>query len=159
MKTVEKLAAGWLVTLGFMFLAISASEIVDRSAQSIKIYPVEDEQIFTAPNAHKDSNDTILGGIIFGGPTIILGTWLSLELYLQSRRDKKLIAQQKNDYLQSQFYQILQQNHGKVTLLNFAMQSQLPPAAAKQYLDQKAKEFNANFQVNEEGGVSYHFDV
>jgi predicted nucleotidyltransferase len=30
---------------------------------------------------------------------------------------------------------------------------------AKQYLDKKAKEFNANFQVTEEGAVSYHFDV
>jgi hypothetical protein len=32
------------------------------------------------------------------------------------------------------------------------MQSQLPAAEAKQYLDKKAKEFNANFQVTEEGG-------
>jgi hypothetical protein len=30
---------------------------------------------------------------------------------------------------------------------------------AKQYLDKKAKEFNANFQVTEEGALSYHFDV
>jgi hypothetical protein len=44
-------------------------------------------------------------------------------------------------------------------LLSFAMQSQLPATEAKEYLDQKAKEFNANFQVNEAGGVSYHFDV
>ncbi|MBD2139412.1 hypothetical protein H6F32_17995 [Anabaena sp. FACHB-1237] len=159
MKTVEKLAAGWLVTLGFMFLAISASEIIDRHEKSVKIYPVEDEVVFTAPNAEKDSNDAITGGIIFGLPTMILGTWLSLELYQQNRKDKKNLAQQKNDYLQSQFYQVLQQNHGKVTLLSFAMQSQLSPAEAKQYLDQKAKEFNANFHVNEEGGVSYHFDV
>jgi hypothetical protein len=69
------------------------------------------------------------------------------------------LTQQKNQHLRSQFYQILQTNNGRITLLGFAMQSQLPAAEAKEYLDQKAKEFNANFQVNEEGGVSYHFDL
>ena len=54
---------------------------------------------------------------------------------------------------------MLLENQGRVTLLSFAMQSQLPAAEAKQYLDKKAKEFNANFQVTEEGAVSYHFDV
>jgi hypothetical protein len=54
---------------------------------------------------------------------------------------------------------MLQDNHGRVTVLGFAMQSQLPAAHARQYLDEKAQEFNANFKVNEEGAVSYHFDV
>jgi hypothetical protein len=54
---------------------------------------------------------------------------------------------------------MLQENHGRITVLGFAMQSQLPAANARLYLDEKAKEFNANFKVNEEGAVSYHFDV
>jgi hypothetical protein len=54
---------------------------------------------------------------------------------------------------------MLQQNQGRVTVLGFAMHSQLPAVVARQYLDEKAKEFNANFQVNEEGAVSYHFDI
>jgi hypothetical protein len=160
MKTAEKLAAGWLLTLGFMFLVISVSEVIDRSTQSaVTIYPVEGEQVFPPPNAAGESKDTIVSGIIFGVPSTILGTWLALGLYKQGRQDKKALKQQNTEQLQAQFYQMLLQNQGRVTLLNFAMQSQLPAAEAKQYLDKKAKEFNANFQVNEEGAVSYHFDV
>ncbi|MTJ07851.1 MULTISPECIES: hypothetical protein [unclassified Anabaena] len=160
MKTAEKLAAGWLLTLGFMFLAISVSEIIDKSAQSgVKVYPVEGEQIFSSPNPAQTSKDAIVGGIIFGVPSAILGSWLALSLYQQNRKDKQVLKQQNNEQLRSQFYQTLQQNQGRVTLLNFAMQSQLPAAEAKKYLDEKAKEFNANFQVTEEGAVSYHFDV
>ena len=80
-------------------------------------------------------------------------------MYKQSQQEKKALKQQNSEQLQAQFYQMLLQNQGRVTLLSFAMQSQLPAAEAKQYLDHKAKEFNANFQVTEEGAVSYHFDV
>ena len=160
MKTAEKLAAGWLLTLGFMFLAISVSEAIDKSAQSgVTVYPVEGEQVFSAPNAAQKSKDTIVGGIIFGVPSAILGSWLALGLYKQSQQEKKALKQQNSEQLQAQFYQMLLENQGRVTLLSFAMQSQLPAAEAKQYLDKKAKEFNANFQVTEEGAVSYHFDV
>ena len=160
MKTAEKLAAGWLLTLGFMFLAISVSEVIYKSEQSsIPIYPVEEEQVFAPPNANQESKDTIVGGIIFGVPSAILGSWLALGLYKQSRQEKKALKQQNTQQLQAQFYQMLLQNQGRITLLGFAMQSQLPAAEAKKYLDEKAKEFNANFQVNEEGAVSYNFDV
>ena len=70
---------------------------------------------------------------------------------------QKALQQQVSDRLQSVFYQMLQENHGRVTVLGFAMHSQLPAAAARQYLDEKAKEFNANFQVNEEGGCIISF--
>jgi hypothetical protein len=157
MKTAEKLAAGWLLTLGFMFLAISVSEIIDQSG--VTVYPVEGEQVFSPPNAAQESKDTIVGGIIFGVPSAILGSWLALGLYKQSQQEKKALKQQNSEQLQAQFYQMLLENQGRVTLLSFAMQSQLPAAEAKQYLDKKAKEFNANFQVTEEGALSYHFDV
>jgi hypothetical protein len=160
MKTAKKLAAGWLLTLGFMFLAISVSEVIDKLAQSkVRVYPVEGEQVFSHPNPAQESKDTIVGGIIFGVPSAILGSWLALGLYKQSQKEKKALKQQNSEQLQAQFYQMLLENQGRLTLLSFAMQSQLPPAEAKQYLDDKAKEFNANFQVNEEGAVSYHFDV
>jgi hypothetical protein len=156
MKTAEKLSAGWLLILGFMFLAISVSEVLNQSSlRKVNVYPVEGEQVFSAP----ENNDAIIGGIVFGLPTITLGGWLTLSLYLQSRREKKTLKQQADDDLQSLFYQMLQENNGKITLLRFAMQSQLPAGTARKYLDEKAKEFNANFKVNEEGAVSYHFDV
>ncbi|MEH2392059.1 MAG: hypothetical protein V7K21_10535 [Nostoc sp.] len=159
MKTAEKLAAGWLLTLGFMFLTLSATATLEKFAAREVYIPVQDGDTFTAPNATYEDNNTAVGGLIFGIPSLTLGGWLALGLYRQSRQEKKALNQQVSDRLQSIFYEMLQANHGRVTVLGFAMQSQLPPANARQYLDEKAKEFNANFKVNEEGAISYHFDV
>ncbi|MBN3921805.1 hypothetical protein [Nostoc sp. NMS4] len=159
MKTAEKLAAGWLLTLGFMFVTLSATAALEKFATPKAITIPTGEYEFNAPNATYEDNNAAVGGLIFGVPTLTLGTWLALGLYRQSRQEKKAINQQVSDRLQSIFYGMLQENHGRVTVLGFAMQSQLPAAHARQYLDEKAKEFNANFKVNEEGAVSYHFDV
>ncbi|MFW9262661.1 hypothetical protein [Nostoc sp. CALU 546] len=159
MKTAEKLAAGWLLTLGFMFVTLSATAVFEKLATRKVIILPKDEYEFNAPNTTYEDDNAAIGGIIFGVPTLTLGTWLALGLYRQSRQEKKAINQQRSDRLQSIFYEMLQENHGRVTVLGFAMQSQLPAANARQYLDEKAKEFNANFKVNEEGAVSYHFDV
>ncbi|MBD2296613.1 hypothetical protein H6G06_24805 [Anabaena sphaerica FACHB-251] len=163
MKTAEKLAAGWLLTLGFMFLTTSVSAVITKNTTLKQILPgIPDEALakdFVNQEALYQLDNTAAQGIMFGFPTVLLGGWLALGMYKQNRQNTKALTEQKNEHLRSQFYQILQANNGRITLLNFAMQSQLPATEAKQYLDQKAKEFNANFQVNEEGGVSYHFDV
>ncbi|MBK1988027.1 hypothetical protein A0J48_010830 [Sphaerospermopsis aphanizomenoides BCCUSP55] len=163
MKTTEKLAAGWLLTLGFMFLTTSISAVITKNTTLKPILPgIPDEALakdFVNQEALYQLDNTAAQGVMFGVPTVLLGGWLALGLYKESRQNKKALITQKSEYLQSQFYQMLQTNNGRITLLGFAMQSQLPATEAKQYLDQKAKEFNANFQVSEEGGVSYHFDV
>jgi len=159
MKTAEKLAAGWLLTLGFMFLTLSATSLFEKFATRKAIILPIDEYDFPALNTTYEADNTAVSGLIFGVPTLTLGTWLALGLYRQSRQEKKALNQQVSDRLQSVFYEMLQENHGRVTVLGFAMQSQLPAANARQFLDEKAKEFNANFKVNEEGAISYHFDV
>ncbi|MEH1945112.1 MAG: hypothetical protein V7L01_33525 [Nostoc sp.] len=159
MKTAEKLAAGWLLTLGFMFVTLSATAAFEKFATRKPIVIPINEYEFSAPNATYEDDNAAVGGLIFGVPTLTLGTWLALGLYRQSRQEKKALNQQVSDRLQSIFYEMLQENQGRVTVLGFAMQSQLPAADARQYLDEKAKDFNANFKVNEEGAVSYHFDV
>ncbi|MBD2214997.1 hypothetical protein H6G27_34910 [Nostoc linckia FACHB-104] len=162
MKTAEKLAAGWLLTLGFMFLTLSVSAGIEKH-NMLKPIPsaIEDDD---GPNfVNKEAlyllDTTARQGLIFGVPTLILGGWLSLGLYRQSRQEKKAINQQMNDHLQSIFYQMLQENRGRMTLVGFAIKSDLPAIAARQYLDEKAKEFNANFKVTEDGGISYHFEI
>ncbi|MBF2004584.1 MAG: hypothetical protein IGS49_03725 [Chlorogloeopsis fritschii C42_A2020_084] len=159
MKTGEKLAAGWLLTLGFMFLSLSASAILQKNSIQKANFCIQGEcEMLPTENSDKNDN-TAVGGLIFGIPSAILGGWLALGLYRQSQQDKKAINQKVNDHLQSLFYRMIQENNGRVTLLGFAMQSQLPAPVAKQYLDDQAKLFNANFKISEEGGVSYHFDV
>jgi hypothetical protein len=163
MKTAEKLAAGWLLTLGFMFLTLSVSAGIEKH-NMLKPIPIavdEEGRVQEFPN--KDAlyllDTTARQGLIFGVPTLILGGWLSLGLYSQSRQEKRAINQQMNDRLQSIFYQMLQDNKGRMTLIGFAIKSELPAVAARQYLDEKAKEFNANFKVTEDGAISYHFEI
>ena len=162
MKTAEKLAAGWLLTLGFMFLTLSVSATNQKNL-IIKPIPTERNEavVYDFPNepARYLFENIARNGIIYGVPTMILGGWLSLGLYGQSKNEKKALQQQLSDRLQSNFYQLLQENNGRVTVLGLAMNCQLPAADAQEYLDMKAKEFNADFQVSEKGAVSYHFDI
>ncbi|WP_414579364.1 hypothetical protein [Anabaena sp. CCY 9402-a] len=162
MKTAEKLAAGWLLTLGFTFLTASVSAVVERNTMLKPISTGENEELvreYINRDALSLLNATATQGLIFGFPTMILGSWLGWGLYLQSKNQKKALQQQLSDRLQSTFYQMIQNNDGRITVLGFAMQSQLPATVARQYLDEKAKEFSANFKVSDEGSVSYHFDV
>ncbi|CDN11783.1 MAG: hypothetical protein HRU34_20155 [Richelia sp.] len=161
MKTAGKLAAGWLLTLGFMFITLSITAEIEKHNMIKPLPPSIDG------NEHEFLNKEVLyvlditakQGIIFGFPTLLLGGWLALGLYRQSKNEKIAIDKQVRENLQSLFYQMVQENKGKISLLGFAMQSQLAPTKAKEYLDVKAKELNANFKVSQEGAVLYYFDI
>ncbi|MDJ0619696.1 MAG: hypothetical protein QNJ63_23645 [Calothrix sp. MO_192.B10] len=161
MKTAGKLAAGWLLALGCMFLSLSVSAEIDKY-QTLKPLPSgidgKDKDIQNTEAVY-DLDITAKQGLIFGLPTLLIGGWLALGLYRQSKQDKQAIDQKVSENLQSLFYQMVEENQGRISLLGFAIQSQLPPTTAKEYLDIKAKEFNANFKVSEEGAVLYHFDM
>jgi hypothetical protein len=159
MKTAEKLAAGWLLTLGFMFMTLSVSAVFENISTQKTIKPAFDEEVFVNNSAVSANNNTAAGGLIFGVPTVVLGGWLTLGLYRQSRQEKKALNQQKSEELQLTFYKMIEENKGRITVLSFAMQSELPAAEARKYLDDRAKEFHANFKVSEDGAVSYHFEV
>jgi len=161
MKTAEKLATGWLLTLGFMFMTLSVSAVMEKNTMLQPISPGIEESTpdFVNLDAVYLLDNTALYGLMFGLPTSVLGIWMAMGLYRQSQQEKKAMKLEASDRLQSVFYRLIQENHGRVTVLSFAMQSQLPAATAKKYLDEQAKQFNANFKVNEDGAVSYHFDV
>ncbi|NEU72459.1 hypothetical protein PI95_007690 [Hassallia byssoidea VB512170] len=161
MKTAGKLASGWLLTLGFMFMTLSVSAALNKISMqnASRRLPVDWDEEFVDTNATYPDDNTIVGGLVFGVPTLILGGWLAFGLYRDTQQEKKMINQQVSDRLQSLFYQMLTENNGRVTVLSFAMQSQLPAAVAREYLDEKAQEFHANFKVSEDGAISYHFDV
>ncbi|MDF5725159.1 MAG: hypothetical protein PUP91_32860 [Rhizonema sp. PD37] len=160
MKTAEKLAAGWLLTLGFMFTTLSFSAVMEKNTMLEPIPPgIEEAPDYPNIDAISTLDNTAINGLILGLPTSVLGIWLTMGLYRRSQQEKKALQEQTSDRLQSTFYRMIQEKNGSITLLSFAMQSQLPPADARKYLDQQAKLFNANFKVSEEGGISYYFDV
>ncbi|AFY99536.1 hypothetical protein Cal6303_0459 [Calothrix sp. PCC 6303] len=163
MKTAEKLAAAWLMVLGSMFITLSVSASIEKNNIQKPISPIIDEEGLVRDFQNRDAlyllETTSRNGMIFGIPTLLLGGYMSFGLYSQSRQEKKALQKQTSDRLQSLFYQMVLENHGRVTLLGFAMQSELPANTAKEFLDERAKDFNANFKVSEDGIVSYYFDV
>ncbi len=69
-----------------------------------------------------------------------------------------LKAQQgQQDRLNEIFYQLLQEHQGRITVLDFAMTARVTAIAARNYLDTRAKEFAAHFEVTERGDVFYLF--
>ncbi len=156
MKTVEKLAAGWLIVLGFMLTTLSGSAMINKHLMYKDILSEND---YINDYAVAELNTTAINGIIFGLPSLALGGWLALGMRRQGKKEETAIAQQINLHLQSMFYRMIAENEGRITVLGFAMQSQLPPATAREFLDDQAKQFNANFKVSEDGAVSYHFDI
>ena len=70
---------------------------------------------------------------------------------------KALILESEQKHLQLVFLELIEQNAGRITVLQLAKNAEISTQLAKQYLDEKAKELNASFEVNEEGNVLYHF--
>lgn len=132
MRTIKKLLAGGLLGVGLIFLLVAAVII------------------FQKEKTEKD-RDALLGGLVLGLPATLAGSWLIWNLQTQQQQDRQL-------HLQRVFYQLLKDNDGKINVLKFAMESQVSAAIAKQYLDVKAKEFDANFNVVETT-VVYEFGL
>lgn len=135
MKPIKKLAAGLLISVGFIFLMISVAELIDQD---------------TPPKNKQEASDVTSGGIIIGVPFVVAGGWLIRGLRQQNQK-------QIGDRIHSTFYRLVTENNGKITVFRFANETQLTANAAKLYLDQKAQEFDATFDVDVNGNVFYQF--
>jgi len=89
---------------------------------------------------------------LFGLSPTALGSWL----VINGRRNSE---QERRDRLQATFYRLLKQGNGRITPLSFAMETSLPGELAKAYLDERAREFGANFDVDEAGNMFYRFNL
>ena len=133
MKLIKKITAGFLFTFAFICLTVMVTELFDRDI---------------TPDQKEDSAYILQTVIAYGIPATVAGTWLLWSLKKQS-----------NNHTQNIFYYLLQQNQGKITVFQFAMEAQLAGTEAKQYLDQQAREFNAYFDVDDTGDIIYHFNL
>ncbi|MBW4581196.1 MAG: hypothetical protein KME42_16635 [Tildeniella nuda ZEHNDER 1965/U140] len=75
--------------------------------------------------------------------------------WVWQRHCRRQNRQQK--HLNVTFYRLLREHRGRMTLLDFAMAAEIPAIAARAYLDSRAKEFAARFEVTEHGDVVYIF--
>ncbi len=106
----------------------------------------------TQPGATRDQQFASIGvGILGGVPAIALGSWLVAQ---QSDRTQ----QQERDRLRQVFFNLLREGNGNINVLRFSMESNVSGAEAKAYLDERAREFNAAFHVDQEGKIFYYFD-
>lgn len=140
MKLLTKVSAGFLLSFGFLFLMVSLSELPNLNDKDKN----SQERL--------ETRDAFLGGIAFGVPMLAGGGWMFWGL--RQKHQKQL-----QDRLKSTFYRLIEENNGQITLLHFAKEAEITGEEAKLYLDTKAKEFNATFDINPDGGVHYRFHL
>lgn len=133
-KLFKRIAAGVLLTFGGIFLIAAISVPFDKDATA----EVKTEQF--------------LGCLILGIPPTLWGGWIVWNLHRENRA-------KEGDRLRSTFFQVAKENDGCVSVMQFSMAANLPGDKAKEFLDERAKEFSANFDVDEQGGIFYRFPV
>lgn len=144
MKLIKQVAASLLLSLGFVFLTATAMALFNPGTTAEEL---------------EETEDILETCILLGVPTTVSGIWLVSSLHSQGKQEKEKAQKQLEASLRSTFYQLVQQGQGEVTLMGFAIASQLEVQPAQEYLNRKAKEFNATFKVNDNGRIIYHFDL
>jgi hypothetical protein len=134
MKSVKTVIAGLSLAFGVLMTIPTTAEVVGIKAP---------------PSKRSDSAVALL---CLGLAPIGLGSWLLVD---GKRRQQRL----QSGHLDDLFYTLLLQNSGTITPIGLAMQSGLSGAAAKAFLDDRSREFNANYEVTAQGDVVYVFDV
>ena len=134
MKLLTKIAIGVLLGIGIPISLVGTTEALNPK------------------NTAGDREGAFIVALMFGLPPTAFGSWL---LFSNVRRSK----QEERDRLRASFFRLLQENSGHLTVLRFSMETGLEGQAAKMYLDSRAKEFNAAYNVTEEGSFSYYFNL
>lgn len=132
MKFITKITAGVLLGIGLPIVLLAATDIANPKATN--------------------KEGAIAALCLFGLAPSALGGWL----VLGGRRRSE---QEEHDRLQTTFFKLLKQGNGRITALSFAMETGLTGALAKAYLDERASEFSANFDVDDEGNMFYRFNL
>jgi hypothetical protein len=97
-------------------------------------------------------SDSAVALLCFGIAPIGLGSWL---LWDGQRRQKQF----QSSHLDDVFYTLLLKNAGTISPLGLSMQTGLSGAEAKAFLDDRARQFSANYEATAQGDVVYVFDV
>jgi cadmium resistance protein CadD (predicted permease) len=134
MRLITKIVAGTLLVIGIPVTLLASLEVADLKA------PPQNREESLAALVFLGLVPTILGGgLIWNG----------------MRHDRK----QERDRLRKIFYEQLKEHNGEITTIQFAMASGLTGADSKVFLDEMAQEFNAGYDVLEEGSISYRFRI
>lgn len=81
------------------------------------------------------------------------GYWL-----WRQRQRRKRQQQRHQARLNTKFYQLLQRQQGRISVLDFAMHTRLDGTAAQTYLNAQAQAFSAYFETTLRGDIIYVFN-
>jgi predicted transcriptional regulator len=134
MRTFSKLTAGALVGFGGL---ITLSLLL---------------VLFNGNSTPGERDGAIGAMLLFSLPLTVVGGgmfWHNHQRYQQMQRDR----------IREAFFNLLETHNGQITPLRLSMETKLDGAAARAYLDDRAKEFNASFKVTEDGNLIYSFEL
>ena len=134
MKIVKPLGAGILLLLGFVFLGRALETSLDSNPDRL------------------GKRETVTAGVLLGLPAVVGGVWLLVD----TRRQQQHAEAER---LKAVFFQLVKAGRGNVTALRFSMEAQIDGETAKAYLSDRSREYDATFQVDIEGGITYCFHL
>ncbi|NJR66280.1 MAG: hypothetical protein HC772_14665 [Leptolyngbyaceae cyanobacterium CRU_2_3] len=134
MKLISKITAGVLLGFGLVITLLAVVDLAQEDPES------------------DDRSGAIAAFLIFGAPPAVLGSWMFWNGHRKYHREL-------SDRLRQTFFAVLKQSNGHITPIQFSMESGLDGTTAKAYLDARAKEFNANFNVTPDGNIVYYFEL
>ncbi|ALF53691.1 hypothetical protein ACX27_13930 [Nostoc piscinale CENA21] len=139
MKLIKQILAVCFLLFGIPFSTLAILDILNPKTPS------------------QSKNDAVAALVILTIPSTILGGYLSWSLVQQKQKEQALLVASEQKQLNLVFLELLEQNSGRITLLQLAKKGEISIPKAKQYLDEKSKELNASFEVDENGNISYRF--
>lgn len=140
MRRVKTIVAGVLLGIGLPISIVCTWNLFQ---------PIDSTTAPTLVEAQRSLNLATL--IFYGLVPVTMGSGLALSNNRQGQQSQR-------DRLQAVFFRLLQEGDGQINVLRFSMEANISGSEAKVYLDDRAREFNAAFNVSEEGKVFYYFD-
>lgn len=137
MRLIQKILIGFMFLIGVPILLLGVSELFNPNADA------EDREGATAAL------------ILFGLPPTAVGGFLLWNLRAHAPKDTRNPELER----EQRFLDLLQSTEGHLTPVRVAAEMNMTIAEAKIYLDQKAKQLNATFDVSESGGITYRFHI
>ena len=133
MKLVSKVVAGTFVGIGFLGSLGLAEELLNSQ---------------TSPEDRQEAVPALFVTAVMTAT----GSWMFW-------RGQRQYQQQQEHQLRELFFKTLEENNGRINAIRFAMLSGLDGKAAKAYLDDRAREFNAAYDITEAGTIAYYFEL
>lgn len=139
MRTAQKALAGACLLFGLSIQLLAA------------VYAIGSGDDFEL----EDSAEAGVALVVFGLAPTALGGWLAWNLRHSNQQTSQSLSLQQ----EQMFLQLLQNQAGDLTIIQFAAAAQMPIEQAKAFLDQKAQLLNASFEVKETGAIVYRFPL